>query len=93
MVHYKPIKIIIDAPGLMKVIIAMIIWHHGLPNLIVTNRSSLFTSKFWSSLYYFLSIKRKLSTTFHTQTDNQTEWQNSTMEAYLQTFINFKQNN
>ena len=65
MVHYEPVKITIDAPGLAEVIIDVVVRHHGLPNSIVTDRSSLFTSKFWSSLCYFLGIKRRLSTAFH----------------------------
>ena len=83
MVYYEPVKVTIDAPGLAKVIIDAIIQHYGLPDSIVIDRGSLFTSKFWSSLCYFLGIKRKLSTAFHPQTDGQTERQNSTMEAYL----------
>ena len=92
MVHYKPVKITLDALGLAEVIIDVVVRHHGLPDLIVTDRGSLFTSKFWSSLCYFLGIKRRLSTAFHLQTDGQTERQNSTMEAYLQAFVNFEQN-
>ena len=46
MVHYEPVKVTIDAPGLAEVIINMLIRHHGLPDSIVTNRGSLFTSKF-----------------------------------------------
>ena len=65
MVHYKLVKITIDAPGLAEVIIDMIVRHHGLPNSIVTNRGSLFTSKFWSLLCYFLGIKQQLSIAFH----------------------------
>ena len=93
MVHYEPVKITIDAPGLAEVIIDVVVRHHGLPDSIVTDRGSLFTSKFWSSLCYFLGIKRRLFTAFHLQTDGQTERQNSTMEAYLRAFVNFKQNN
>ena len=92
MVHYKPVKITLDAPGLAEVIIDMVVRYHDLLDSIVTDQGSLFTSKFWSSLCYFLGIKRKLSTAFHPQTDGQTERQYSTMEAYLQVFVNFKQN-
>ena len=46
MVHYKPVKITIDAPGLAGILINMVVWYHGLSNLIATNRGSLFTSKF-----------------------------------------------
>ena len=92
MVHYEPVKITINAPGLAEVIIDMVICHHGLPDSIVTDKGSLFISKFWLSLCYFVGIKRRLSTAFHPQIDSQTEWQNSTMEAYLRAFVNFEQN-
>ena len=92
MVHYTPIKITIDVSNLAKVIIDMIVWHHGLPDSIVTDRSSLFTLKFWSLLCYFLGIKCQLSIVFHPQTDGQTKRQNNTMKAYLRVFVNFKQN-
>ncbi len=92
-VHYKPVKVTIDVPALVEVIIKAVVWHHGLPDSIVSDCGSVFTSKFWSSLCYFLGIKRKLSTTFYPQTDGQTERQNSTMEAYLRAFVNFEQNN
>ena len=92
MVHYEPVKVTIDAPGLAEVILDVVVQHHGLPDSIVTDRGSLFTSKFWSLLCYFLSIKRRLSTVFHPQTDGQTKRQNSTMEAYLRAFVNFEQN-
>ena len=93
MVHYEPVKVTIDAPGLAEVIIDVVVWHHGLPDSIMTDRSSLFTSKFWSSLCYFLEVKRRLSTAFHPQTDGQTKRQNSIIEAYFRAFINFEQNN
>ena len=83
MVYYKPVKVTIDAPGLAEVIINVVVRHHDLQDSIVTDQESLFTSKFWSSLCYFLGIKRKLSTAFHSQTDGETERQNSTMENYL----------
>ena len=91
-VHYEPVKVIIDVPGLAEVIIDVVVRHHGLPDSIVTDRGSLFTLKFWLLLCYFLGIKRRLSTAFYPQTDGQTERQNSTMEAYLQAFVNFEQN-
>ena len=93
MVYYKPKKVTIDALGLAKVIFNEIVWHYGLLNLIVSDRSLLLIFKFWLLLCYFFSIKRRLSTTFHPQTDSQTEWQNNIIEVYFWFFINFKQNN
>ena len=70
----------------------MVVQYHMLPDSIVTDRGSLFTSKFWSSLCYFLDIKQRLSNTFYPQTDGQTKQQNSTIEAYFRAFVNFEQN-
>ena len=69
MVYYKPVKIIIDAPGHAKVIIDVVLRHHDLPNLIVTDRGFFFTSKFWLSLCYFLGIKRRHFIAFYLQMD------------------------
>ncbi len=79
MVYYEPVKVTINAPGLAEVIIDVVMRHHGLLDSIVRGRGSVFISKFWSSLCYFLGIKRRLSTAFHSQTDDQTERQKSTM--------------
>ncbi len=73
MIHYKLIKIIIDAPGLAKVIINMIVHYYRVPELIVMNWDFLFISKFWSLLCYFLEIKKKLSTVFHPKINGQTK--------------------
>ena len=91
-VHYKPVKITLNAPGLAKVIIDEVIRYHRLLDSIVTDQGSLFTSKFWSLLYYFLGIKQRLSTAFHLQTNGQTKQQNSNIKVYLRAFVNFEQN-
>ena len=65
MMHYELVKVTIDAPRLAEVILDMVVWHHDLLNLIVSDRGLLFTSKFWSSLCYFLSIERGLLTAFY----------------------------
>ena len=88
MVHYKSVKIMINVPGFAEVIINVIIWHYGLPDSIIIDRDSSFTSKFWSLLYYFLKIKKKLSMAFHPQIDGQIERQNSIIEAYFKVFVN-----
>ena len=82
-IHYEPVKVTINAPGLAEVIFDVVVQYHGLPNLIVSDRGLLFTSKFWSSLCYFFGVKQRLFTAFHPQTNGQTEWQISTMGAYF----------
>ncbi len=88
MIHYESVKVTINVSNQTNVIINMVVWHHSILESIVTDWGSLFTSKFWSSLYYFLGIKRKLSTAFHPQTNSQIKRQNSTIEVYLRAFVN-----
>lgn len=90
MVNYEPVKITINAPDLVEVIINVVVRHHEVPESIVMDQGSLFTSKFQSSLCYFLRIKKKLSTAFYPQTDAQTKRQNSTIEVYLRAFVNWE---
>ena len=56
-VFYEPVNVIINTPGLAKVILDMVVWHHSFSDSIVSDRGLLFTSKFWSLLCYFLGIK------------------------------------
>ena len=74
MVYYESVTIIINAPGLAEIIIDVVVQHYGLLDSIIIDCEAIFTSKFWSSLCYFLGIKRWLFTAFHPQTDGQTEW-------------------
>ncbi len=80
----------IIVPALAEVIIEVVVRHRGLPDLIVSDCGSVFTSKFLSSLCYFLGTKRKFSMAFHLETDGQTKRWNSTMEAYFRAFVNYK---
>ena len=66
MVYYKPMKVTIDAPGRAEVIIDLVVKYHAFLDSIITNKSSLFTSKFKSLLCYFFGIKQKLSIAFYT---------------------------
>ena len=92
MLYYKPVKLTINAPGLVEIIIDMVVGHYGLADSIATIKCFLFISKFWSLLCYFLGIKQRLSNIFHLLIDDQTKWQKSIMEPYLRAFVNFKQN-
>ena len=90
MVHYKLLKVTINTPELAEIILDMVVWHYRLFDQIVSDRGLLFTSKFWSSLCYFLGIKQRILTAFYPQINSQNKLQNSMMKAYLRAFANFK---
>jgi hypothetical protein len=66
---------------------------HGLPNNIISNRCSLFTSNFWEALCGLLKIKQNLSTAFHPETNGQTEQVNQILEQYLCMYVSYHQDN
>ena len=91
MAHYIPCVDTMTAGELAEVFIKEIIRYHGIPLAIISDRGALFTSRLWANLMYAFRIERKLSTAFHPQTDGQTERQNSVLEQYLRSYINWEQ--
>jgi hypothetical protein len=65
---------------------------HGLPDAVISNRGPQFIADFTRELYKLLGIKRSTSTTYHPQSDSQTEHVNQEMEQFLRVFINKQQN-
>lgn len=53
---------------------------HGLPSIIVTDRDRIFTSNLWQELFKKLGIKLHMSTSYHPQSDGQTERVNQCLE-------------
>ena len=80
-----------SAPDFARLFVAHIVRLHGLPDSIVSDRGSIFTSNFWSTLASILQINPRKSTAFHPQTDGQTERMNQTLGTYLRIFVNQEQ--
>jgi hypothetical protein len=73
----------ISAKTVAKAFTANIFKLHGLPSVIVTDRDKIFTSILWQDLFKSLGVKLHFSTSYHPQTDGQTERVNQCLENYL----------
>nr|GEY34792.1 hypothetical protein [Tanacetum cinerariifolium] len=59
---------------LAKLYIDEIVVRHGVPVLIILDRDGRFTSRFWQTLQKALGTRLDMSTTYHPQTDEQTDF-------------------
>ena len=76
---------------LAELYVGEIVRLHGVPILIVLDRDPRFTSRFWSSLQDATGTRLHFSTTFHPQTDGQSERTIQTLEDMLRAcMIEFK---
>jgi hypothetical protein len=81
------------AEHLVKVFAREIWRFHGIPTDIISDRDSRFTSTEWKQFLGILGVQPRMSTSFHPQTDGQTERINQTIEAYFRSFINYEMDN
>jgi transposase InsO family protein len=56
---------------------------HGLPLSIVSDRDQIFTSQFWSALFELAGVQLSMGSTYHPQSDGQTERVNQCKETFL----------
>jgi transposase InsO family protein len=61
----------------------------GLPLTIVSDRGTAFVSTFWRRYCERYGVKNKLSSSYHPETDGQTEIANKMIKNYLRSFINY----
>jgi hypothetical protein len=76
----------VSAPILAQLLYEHVECRFGSPVGIVSDRDSLFTSKFWIEFAQAREIARRMSTAFHPQTDGQTERTHQFLESYLRAF-------
>jgi deoxyuridine 5'-triphosphate nucleotidohydrolase len=93
MVHLVAGKTTDKAKDVLQQFIAKVVSQHGIPNQIVSDRDSKFTSSFWQNFMELLNVKTSMSSAFHPQTDGQTERMNRTLEQILRMYIDQKQTN
>ena len=62
-------------------------FRHGLPKNIVSDRDSRFMGGFWQEIFRLVGTKLIPSTSYHPQTDCQTERANQWLEGYLRNYV------
>ncbi|GKB87653.1 putative reverse transcriptase domain-containing protein [Tanacetum coccineum] len=78
--HFLPMRRDYKMDRLARLYLNEIVARHGVPILIVSDRDSRFTSRFWQSMQEALGTRLDMSTTYHPQTGGQSERTIQTLE-------------
>ena len=76
---------------LVRIFIYFVVRTYGLSESIISDRGPQFMSEFWQCLYKRLGIKVKLLTVYHLETEGQFKRVNQAMKMYLQSYVNYIQ--
>ncbi|GJY35300.1 putative reverse transcriptase domain-containing protein [Tanacetum coccineum] len=85
--HFIPIRATDSMETLTRLYIKEIVSRHGVPISIILDRDSHFTSRFWQSLQNALGTQLDMSTTYHPETDGQSERTIQTLEDMLRACV------
>jgi transposase InsO family protein len=81
--HFRPVKTTYSGLQLAELYMSRIVYLHGVPKKIVSDRGMPFTSRFWERLHEALDTHLCFSSAYHPQTDGQTERVNQILEDML----------
>src|SRR5258706_4475997 len=90
-IHAIPTVTSLDSAGVAQLFLGHIWHHHRLLEEVISDHGSAFVSNFSHELAALLGVKLTPSTSYHPQTDGQTECVNQEIEAYLQVFVSHRQ--
>ena len=87
MVHLIPTTTKVTAGQTAWLYVKEVVRLHGVPESIVSDRDTKFTSLFWRELHRVLGTKLMMSTSFHPQTDGATERANRSIGQILRSVV------
>ena len=92
-VQFISYKEVLNTKELMYTFLRNVMTLQDLSDEIISDKDKLFTLNFWTALIRQLKLSHKMSTVYHSQTDDQIEQINQVIEQYLREYVNYYQMN
>lgn len=92
-VVFVPTKIPCGAERTAELFFKNIVKYWGMPLSIVSDRDPRFIGRFWTTLFKLVGTELLMSSSYHPQTDGQTERINALLENYLRHYVTADQKN
>ncbi|MGH9656204.1 MAG: RNase H-like domain-containing protein, partial [Bryobacteraceae bacterium] len=89
-VHFIATTVNVTAKGTVKLLLEHVIKLHGLPSAIVSDRDVRFQSTLWKEIWKTWGSRLMMGSSYHPQTNGQTERANRSLETYLRAFVDKK---
>ena len=84
--HFIPLSHPYTASKVVALFLQHVFKLHGLPSSIVSDKETVFTSLFWEELFKRQGVDLAMSSSYHPQSDSQTEVINKSLKHYLRAF-------
>jgi len=81
--HFIPLAHPFTAMQIAQVFMNQVYRLHGLPNFIISDRDKVFTSALWRELFKLTDTQLLMSSSYHPQSDGQTERLNQCLKTFL----------
>ncbi|KAE8683481.1 hypothetical protein F3Y22_tig00111207pilonHSYRG00030 [Hibiscus syriacus] len=88
---FIPASKVYPAKKAARLFLKHVVKYWGIPKIIISDRYTRFTGRFWKELFKLMGSSLNFSTSVHPQMDGQSERVNSLVETYLRHYVSAMQ--
>lgn len=88
--HIMVLQHLFTATQVAQLVLDTVVKLYGPSKALIKDRDKIFVSKFWTKFIFSLGTEHRMSTSYHPQTDGQSERLNQRIKMFLCCFVHHK---